>query len=52
MKEGMLRYTIHQGVEMGRPSVLEVEVDISDGSVAAVRVGGASVLVMSGVLHV
>lgn len=50
-RDGMLRYTIHQGVEMGRPSRLEVEVDVSGGVVEAVRVGGASVLVSSGVLH-
>jgi len=50
--DGMLRYTVHQGVEMGRPSRLEVEVDIAGGSPTAVRVGGASVLVSSGTLHV
>lgn len=49
---GTLRYTIHQGVEMGRPSTLELEVDVSDSGVSAVRVGGASVLVASGTLHV
>ena len=52
MQDGMLRYSIHQGVEMGRPSLLELEVDIVDGDVAAVRVGGASVLISSGTLHV
>ncbi len=51
-KDGMLRYTIHQGVEMGRASRLEVEVDVAAGAVLAVRVGGASVLISSGVLHV
>ncbi|HKY97104.1 MAG TPA: PhzF family phenazine biosynthesis protein [Gemmatimonadaceae bacterium] len=51
-REGTLRYTVHQGVEMGRPSLLELEVDISTGGVSAVRVGGASVLVASGELHV
>ncbi|MEO8192793.1 MAG: PhzF family phenazine biosynthesis protein [Gemmatimonadales bacterium] len=52
LTEGMLRYRIHQGVEMGRPSRMEVEVDLSAGRVAAVRVGGASVLVASGELQV
>jgi trans-2,3-dihydro-3-hydroxyanthranilate isomerase len=52
MTDGMLRYSIHQGVEMGRPSLLELEVDVSGGAVKAVRVGGASVLVSSGTLHV
>jgi trans-2,3-dihydro-3-hydroxyanthranilate isomerase len=49
--EGMLRYTVHQGVEMGRPSRLGVEVDLRSGSIQAVRVGGASVLIASGELH-
>lgn len=48
--EGTLRYTVRQGVEMGRPSLLEGEVDIMNGSVAAIRVGGASVLIGSGEL--
>ncbi|MGH9421795.1 MAG: PhzF family phenazine biosynthesis protein [Thermoanaerobaculia bacterium] len=50
-KEGTLRYTIHQGVEMGRPSMLLVGADIAGGAVQAVRVGGASVLVCSGTLE-
>ena len=51
-RDGMLRYTVHQGVEMGRPSLIEVETDITDGVVSVVRVGGASVMVSSGTLHV
>lgn len=51
-RDGMLRYTVHQGVEMGRPSRLDVEVDIDGGSAKTVRVGGASVLISSGELHV
>ena len=50
--DGTLKTLIHQGVEMGRPSRLEVETDVSGGTVTAVRVGGASVLVSSGTLHV
>jgi trans-2,3-dihydro-3-hydroxyanthranilate isomerase len=49
-RDGMLKTLIHQGVEMGRPSRLEVETDVVDGEVKAVRVGGASVLVGSGTL--
>ena len=52
VRDGMLRYSVHQGVEMGRPSLLELEVDVAQGGVSAVRVGGASVLVSSGALHV
>ena len=51
-QDGLLKWTIHQGVEMGRPSRLEVETDIRGSEVQAVRVGGTSVLVSSGVLHV
>ena len=50
-RDGMLKCLIHQGVEMGRPSRLEVEVDAVGGEVKAVRVGGASVLVSSGTLY-
>ena len=51
-RDGMLKYTVHQGVEMKRPSKLEVESDMEGGELKAVRVGGASVLISSGVLHV
>ncbi|HEX6573327.1 MAG TPA: PhzF family phenazine biosynthesis protein [Gemmatimonadaceae bacterium] len=52
MRDGTLKVPVHQGVEMGRPSLLELEADLSDGRVRAVRVGGASVLIASGTLHV
>jgi trans-2,3-dihydro-3-hydroxyanthranilate isomerase len=51
-KDGTLKYAVHQGVEMGRPSVLMVEADVIAGEVKSVRVGGASVLITSGELHV
>ena len=51
-RDGTLKWTIHQGVEMGRPSRLEVEADVTGGEVTAVRVGGSSVLISSGMLHV
>ena len=43
--DGTLRWVIEQGFEMGRPSILEVEVDKRGGAIAAVRVGGSSVIV-------
>jgi trans-2,3-dihydro-3-hydroxyanthranilate isomerase len=52
VRDGMLQWTVHQGVEMGRPSIIEVEAELSGGEVTTVRVGGASVLVSSGTLHV
>jgi trans-2,3-dihydro-3-hydroxyanthranilate isomerase len=51
-RDGTLTWHIDQGVEMGRPSHLEVEVDVADGEVNSVRVGGASVLISSGRLLV
>lgn len=47
-RDGTLRWTVEQGFEMGRPSILKVEVDKRDGKIVAVRVGGSSVLVCEG----
>jgi trans-2,3-dihydro-3-hydroxyanthranilate isomerase len=47
-----LRWTIRQGVEMGRPSTLHLEADKQDGRLTAVRVGGETVLVSEGTLWV
>ncbi|HEX5409222.1 MAG TPA: PhzF family phenazine biosynthesis protein [Gemmatimonadaceae bacterium] len=49
--EGTLRYVLEQGFEMGRPSMIEIEVEKRAGAVAAVRVGGACVMVMEGSLQ-
>ena len=46
-----LRWMVEQGFEMGRPSLLEVEVDKRAGSITAVRVGGNSVLVTKGEIY-
>lgn len=45
--DGGARITVEQGVEMGRPSHLEVEVEIGDGQMA-VRVGGRTAPVAEG----
>ena len=50
--EATLRWVVEQGVEMGRPSRIEIEVDKHGGRPTAVRVGGGSVLVAEGTLHV
>ena len=50
--DGTLRWIVEQGFEMGRPSLLEVEVDKRGGAITAARVGGNSVLVMKGEFHV
>jgi trans-2,3-dihydro-3-hydroxyanthranilate isomerase len=49
---GSFRWRVAQGVEMGRPSVLEVAAEKRDGVVVEARVGGASVLVSEGVIEV
>lgn len=48
--DSTLRYRLNQGVEMGRPSVLALDVDRAGGRVSAVRVGGAAVMVSEGSL--
>jgi trans-2,3-dihydro-3-hydroxyanthranilate isomerase len=48
MRDGLLHWRVEQGFAMGRPSILEVEADVADGAVTAVRVGGASVMVCAG----
>ncbi|MDQ6625512.1 MAG: PhzF family phenazine biosynthesis protein, partial [Verrucomicrobiota bacterium] len=49
--DGTLRWTIRQGVEMGRPSTIKLAADFTDGEVSAVRVGGSAVMVSEGVLR-
>jgi trans-2,3-dihydro-3-hydroxyanthranilate isomerase len=49
---GRGRFTIDQGVEMGRPSELEVTVLLSGGLPSGVRVEGGAVLMMRGELDV
>jgi trans-2,3-dihydro-3-hydroxyanthranilate isomerase len=48
--DGTLRWVVEQGFEMGRPSIMELEVDKRAGAITAVRVGGSSVLVTRGEL--
>jgi trans-2,3-dihydro-3-hydroxyanthranilate isomerase len=49
-RDGTLRWTIEQGFEMGRPSILHLEADLADGAVTAVRVGGTAVRMSEGKL--
>lgn len=52
VRGGTLNWTIDQGVEMGRPSRLEIEADKADGEITAIRVGGAAVLVSEGTMAI
>ena len=45
---GTFRYRISQGVELGRPSVLEARIEKRDGAIASAHMGGECVLVSEG----
>ncbi len=48
---GEFSWTIGQGIEMGRPSVIQARAKKADGEVTEVRVGGHAVLFSEGVLY-
>ena len=50
-RDGTKAWRIAQGVEMGRPSLLEAGADKRDGVVVATRVGGESVMVSEGLIE-
>lgn len=47
-RTGTIEWTIEQGLEMGRPSILELEADVHEGALTGVRLGGRTVLVSEG----
>lgn len=49
---GTVRWTIEQGFEKGRPSIIHLEADLRDGEISAVRVAGQSVMVCEGMMDV
>ncbi len=49
-RDGTLKWVVEQGVEMGRPSRIEIEADKAAGQITAIRVGGNAVMVMEGTL--
>jgi trans-2,3-dihydro-3-hydroxyanthranilate isomerase len=49
---GTFMWRVAQGVEMGRPSVLEARAEKKDGEVVNVWIGGESVLVSEGLIEV
>lgn len=51
-ERGSLTWTVEQGLEIGRPSILQVEVDRQGGATTAVRVGGGAVFVSRGTMVV
>ena len=51
LRNGTGRWVIDQGIEMGRPSRMEVEADAANGALTAVRVAGPSVVMSEGHLE-
>lgn len=50
--DGSFWWTVEQGIEMGRPSVIRVGAERSSGATSRVQVGGSAVEVSSGVMSV
>ncbi len=50
--DGTLRWTVEQGLEIGRPSIIEIEADKSGGEIVAVRVGGSAVMMSEGLMQI
>ena len=48
LADGTSRFTIEQGVEMGRPSLIRLDLDVKEGVLAAARIGGHAVKAMEG----
>ena len=51
-KSGNFAWRIAQGVEMGRPSLLEARAEKTDGKVVSTWIGGSCVMVSEGVIFV
>ena len=49
--DGFNAYDILQGVEMGRPSVVRLGLEVEGGMLARVTIGGGAVVVAEGLLH-
>lgn len=51
-KSGTLRWTVEQGIEIGRPSILKVETEKQDGNIVTIQVGGCAVMVSEGFMEI
>lgn len=49
--DGHHPFLIEQGVEMGRPSLLHLHIDVSGGEIATARIGGQAVKIAAGELY-
>jgi len=51
-KDGITSWRIHQGIDMGRPSLIHLEVEKADRKIIAVRVGGTFCVIGFGSMHI
>lgn len=51
LPDGYHALAIEQGVEMGRPSRIDLHIEIENGEIARTRIGGHAVRVAEGTLH-
>ncbi len=49
--DGQQRFWIEQGIEMGRPSRIRLEIDVASGRLTHARIGGHAIKVAEGVLY-
>lgn len=49
---GSHHYTVEQGFEMGRPSLIGLEIDMDDGTIQSARISGDAVVVARGTLSI
>ncbi|MHA1523703.1 MAG: PhzF family phenazine biosynthesis protein [Alphaproteobacteria bacterium] len=52
LSDGRHELIVNQGVEMGRPSIIRLGVELTGGKLTATRIGGHAVGVLSGALEV
>jgi trans-2,3-dihydro-3-hydroxyanthranilate isomerase len=52
IKTGTHRYVIEQGVEMNRPSLIRLEIDMANSEIAAARIGGDAIIIGEGTLEI
>ncbi len=52
LADGDHRIVIEQGYEMGRPSLIELQLTMRDGALAAASIGGSAVVVTEGTIEV
>jgi trans-2,3-dihydro-3-hydroxyanthranilate isomerase len=48
---GSHRFVVEQGFEIGRPSLISLELDITGGRIEGARIGGDAIVVARGTLH-